>query len=428
MNSERSIKIAILGLGTVGGGTYKLLKEKEQEFKELLGLKVIVEKILVRDMSKQRPYVDSSILTNDWTEICNNQEIELVVELLGGIEPSKTYVLEALERGKSVVTANKNLIAECGAELFDKAKENGCDLYFEAAVCGAIPIIRALKEGFSGDDIREITGIVNGTTNYIMTKMTEEGKSYNEALEEATSLGYAELDPTDDVEGYDAGRKMLIMACISFHSRFDYSDVNIEGITNVTQQDIFYAKEFGYVIKLLGRARNDSHGVDIRVNPMLIPIEHPLASIRDSFNAVYVKGAALGEAMFLGQGAGELPTASAVVGDIVDVCRDIIYHSKGRMGCSCYKKLPLYDSTQTQCKYFLCIQTIDKPGALANIAGAFEEKNVSIEKMVQKTKVGNLSEIAIITDEAEEKYIIESIKSINSMDIVKRVTKPIRVY
>ena len=324
--SEKVIYAAILGAGTVGMGTYKLCQAMEDEIKHKTGARLVIKKILVRNIGKKRDGIPEELLTDDWTDIITDDQISIIVELMGGIHPAKDYVLDALKAGKQVVTANKDLIAEYGEEVGNAANEAGADLQFEAAVAGAIPIIRPLKQSMAGNHITEIMGIVNGTTNYILTKMTESGMDYAEALAKATELGYAEADPTADVEGYDAGRKIAIMASIAFNSRVTFADVYTEGITKISADDIKYAKEFGYVIKLLGVAKNTDDGIEVKVHPMLIPSNHPLATVNDAFNAVFVHGLAMDDAMFMGRGAGQMPTASAVVGDIIDVCRLSLIH------------------------------------------------------------------------------------------------------
>ena len=297
--SEKVIKAALLGLGTVGNGVYKVLNSQREEMEKKIGAVVQVEKILVRNLKKAAAKVeDPSLLTNDWKSILEDPSIEIVIEVMGGFEPARTYILEALRAGKHVVTANKDLVASNGGELLDCAAEHQCDFLFEAAVAGGIPIIRPLKQCLAGNHIQEVIGIVNGTTNFILTKMTQEGMEFSEALALATELGYAEADPTADIRGYDAGRKMAIMASIAFNSRVTFDDVTTEGITHISAKDIRYAKELGCLIKLLGLARNTETGIEVRVQPMLISESHPLASVNDSFNAVFVRGDAVGDTMF----------------------------------------------------------------------------------------------------------------------------------
>ena len=423
-----NINIAILGAGTVGGGVYKLVDQMRGELKQRTGADVTVKKVLVRDASKERPGYDKAVLTSSWDEIINDPDIDIVVELMGGIEPAKSYVLQALNAGKQVVTANKDLLAEYGEEIGDAAQANGADILYEAAVAGAIPIIRPLKQSLAGAQISEIMGIVNGTTNYILTKMSETGMSYEEALAQATELGYAEADPTADVEGLDAGRKVAIMASNAFHSRVVFSQVYTEGITKITSEDIRYAKEFGYVIKLLGVAKETDDGIEVKVHPMLIPEDHSLAGVRDAFNAVFVHGDAMDDLTFMGRGAGEMPTASAVMGDIVDVCRDIVHDSCGRVGCYCYKHLPVKKIDECESKFFLRIQAEDRPGVLANIAGVLGNNGVSIAQVVQKTRKGESAELVIITDKVLERNFNDAVEIFKCMSVVKEISGVIRVY
>ena len=296
---KKVIRAALLGLGTVGTGVYKVLKAQRDEMEAKLGSTVEIKKIMVRNLEKAAAKVDDpSVLTNNWEEILHDPEIDIVIELIGGIEPARTYILAALEAGKHVVSANKDLIAVHGKELFDMAEAHHVDFLFEAAVAGGIPIIRPLKQCLAGNHMKEVMGIVNGTTNFILTKMTQEGMEFKEALDLATELGYAEADPTADIEGLDAGRKVAILASVAFNSRVVFDDVYIEGITKITSKDILYAKEMGCDIKLIGMARNTDNGIEAYVCPMLLPSAHPLSSVNDSYNAVFVQGDAVGNAMF----------------------------------------------------------------------------------------------------------------------------------
>ena len=427
-NEKNNINIAILGAGTVGGGVYKLAGSLQSEIKNRTGATLTVKKVLVRDASKERPGYDRGLLTDNWKEIVEDKDIDIIVELMGGTEPARTYILEALSSGKQVVTANKDLIAEYGEEVENAAMANGSDILYEAAVAGVIPIIRPLKQSLAGTVVSEIMGIVNGTTNYILTKMSETGMSYDEALAKATELGYAEADPTADVEGYDAGRKVAIMASIAFHSRVVFSQVYTEGITKITAEDIKYAREFGYVIKLVGAAKDTEDGIEVKVHPMLIPESHPLAAVRDSYNAVFVHGDAMDDVTFMGRGAGEMPTASAVMGDIVDVCRDLVYDSCGRVGNNCYKHLPVKKIDECSSKFFLRLQVEDRPGVLANIAGVLGNNDVSIAQVVQKGGNGEKAELVIITDLVCEKNFNDAIAIFGCMSVVKEISGVIRVY
>ncbi len=428
MQNNRVIRVALLGVGTVGGGVVKLIDRQKEEIPFKTGAAVEIAKILVRDVNKKREGMKEELLTDQWKDIIEDETIDIIVEVMGGIEPARTYILEALQAGKNVVTANKDLIAEYGHELLDAAKNHGCDLMFEAAVAGGIPIIRPLKQCLAGNYIKEVMGIINGTTNYILTKMTEDGMEFSEALAMATELGYAEADPTADIEGLDAGRKIAIMASSAFHTRVKFSDVYTEGITKITSKDIEYAKEMDCVIKLLGVARNTSTGVEARVHPMLIPNTHPLATVRDSFNAVFVRGDAVGDAMFYGRGAGELPTASAIMGDIIDTIRNMMTGCCGRIPCTCYKELPMKKIGDIESRYFIRIEVEDRAGVLAAVASVLGNNKVSIAKVVQKVRKGGYAELVVITDLAFEKNMKDAMIIFEGMSMVKQINSLIRVY
>lgn len=427
MNTKK-IKVALLGVGTVGTGVYKLIQRRADVMVRTIGAQMEVSKILVHNLNKQREGIDASLLTDNWQEIINDPEIQIVVEVMGGFEPARTMILEALHAGKHVVTANKDLLAAHGKELLDAAEEKHCDLLFEAAVAGGIPIIRPLKQCLAGNEIDEVIGIVNGTTNYILTKMFEENMSFEEALAKATELGYAEADPTADVEGLDAGRKVAIMASIAFHSRVVFDDVYTEGITKITADDIAYAKEFDSVIKLLGVAHNTEGGIEVGVYPMLLNKEHPLASVRDSFNAVFVHGDAVDDAMFYGRGAGELPTASAVMGDIIDVARNIEYGCNGRISCTCYRETPIKKFDEVENKFFLRMQVKNQPGVLASIATVFGSHGVSIARVVQKHIKGDQAELVIVTDKVREDYLKNALEQLRDIENIFEISSVIREY
>lgn len=428
MEELKTVKIALLGSGTVGTGVYKLVQNQKEEMPHKIGANLEIAKILVRDKTKKREGIDDSLLVDDWSEIIKDDSIQIVVEVMGGIEPARTYITEALEAGKHVVTANKDLVAEHGKELLDAAEENNCDLLFEASVAGGIPILRPLKQCLAGNHISEVMGIVNGTTNFILSKMTAEGMDFQEALDLATELGYAEADPTADIEGYDAGRKVAIMASIAFNSRVTFSDVHTEGITKITAKDIDYASEVGCTIKLLGVAKNTAEGIEVSVHPMLIPNSHPLAKVDDSFNAVFVHGDAVDDAMFYGRGAGELPTASAIMGDVIDVARNIQFHCTGRISCTCYKDLPIKDIKEVKSKYFLRMQVADKVGVLAKIADILGASGVSIAQVIQKDKHEDVAELVIITDLVLEEYFRDALDKITKLDTTNSISSVIRVY
>ena len=428
MTDTKTIKVGLLGLGTVGTGVYKLIGRRSEEMQQKTGAALEIKKILVHNMKKVRQGVDQNLLTDQWKEIIEDDEIQIVIEVMGGIEPAKTMIIEALKAGKNVVSANKDLIAEYGKELYDAAKEGSADFLFEAAVAGGIPIIRPLKQCLEGNKIDEIMGIVNGTTNYILTKMFEDGMDFTEALAKATELGYAEADPTADVEGLDAGRKVAIMATSAFHSQVKFSDVYTEGITKITAADVNYAKEMGNVIKLIGIARNTSNGIEAGVYPMMIDKKHPLATVRDSFNAVFVHGDAVGDTMFYGRGAGEFPTASAVMGDIIDVARNIQFYCTGRIHCTCYKDLPIKKITEIESKYFMRLLVDDKPGVLARIADTLGKNQVSIAQVIQKNKVNDMAELVVITDLVLEQNFADALVEIKGMEHTREISTVIRVY
>lgn len=428
MEELKTLKIGLLGSGTVGTGVYKLVERQKEEMPHKIGANLSVTKILVRDKTKKREGIDQNLFTERFEDIIEDDEIQIVVEVMGGIEPARTYINAALNAGKHVVTANKDLIAEHGKELLDAASANGCDLLFEAAVAGGIPILRPLKQCLAGNHLSEVMGIVNGTTNFILSKMTADGMEFSDALKLATDLGYAEADPTADIEGYDAGRKVAIMASIAFNSRVTFSDVYTEGITKITSRDIAYAKEMGCTIKLLGVAKNSPEGIEVRVHPILIPSSHPLAKVDDSFNAVFVHGDAVDDAMFYGRGAGELPTASAIMGDVIDVARNIQFHCNGRISCTCYKELPIKKINEIESKYFLRLQVEDRAGVLAKIADTLGTYNVSISQVIQKDSRDGMAELVVITAEVREQNFSDALATIAEMKTTKKVSSVIRVY
>lgn len=425
---NKPIRIALLGLGTVGSGVYKLIHRRAQEMPQIAGAPIEISHILVRNTTKERLGVDSSLLTDNWADIVNDPEVSIVVELMGGMEPAHTYIAEALKAGKNVVTANKDLIAMHGGDLLDLAAEHQCDLQFEASVAGAIPIIRPLKQCLAGNEISEIMGIVNGTTNYILTRMTQDNMEFADALAMATELGYAEADPTADIEGYDAGRKVAIMASIAFHSRVTFDDVYTEGITKIQSTDIRYARELGKAIKLLGVACNTEEGIEVRVHPMLIPASHPLATVNDAFNAVFVHGDALDDAMFMGRGAGELPTASAVMGDIIDTARNLLMGCTGRIGCTCYKNVPVKSIDDIRSKYYIRLNVENRMGVLAGVSGVLGNNGVSISQVLQKQAAGDSAELVVITDTVRERHIRDALLILENMSMVHEVSSVIRVY
>ena len=428
--NEKVVNAALLGLGTVGTGVYKVIKSQEQEMTAKLGCQVKITKILVRNLEKASGKVDDpSVLTTDWADIEGDPSIDIVIELIGGIEPARTYILAALKAGKNVVTANKDLIAVHGKEILETARAAQKDFLFEAAVAGGIPIISPLKNSLEANHVTEVMGIVNGTTNFILTKMSQEGMEFSDALALATELGYAEADPTADIEGLDAGRKVAILASVAFNSRVVFDDVYIEGITKISAKDIRYAKEMGCDIKLLGVARNTEEGIEAYVCPMLIPSSHPLASVNDSYNAVFVNGDAVENAMFFGRGAGELPTASAVVGDVFDIARNIKADCCARIGCTCYKEIPVKKMADTHNCYFLRLHVEDRCGVLAEMTAVFAKYHVSVAQIIQKeTKAGESAEIVVITGKVREGDFRTAMEELSGRSSVHKVSSMLRVY
>lgn len=426
METQKTIRAALLGCGTVGGGVYKLLNRRKEELADKTGASLEISAVLVHNINKRREGVDPSLLTDDFERIAGDPSIDIVIEVMGGIEPARTMILRSLRAGKNVVTANKDLIAVHGTELLDAARENGVDLLFEAAVAGGIPVIRPLKQCLAANELSDVVGIVNGTTNYILTRMFEENMDFGEALEGAKELGYAEADPTADIEGLDAGRKMAILASTAFHSPVVFDDVYTEGITKISSSDIKYAKEFDCVIKLLGIARERHEQIEVYVCPMLIPAEHPLATVRGSFNAVFVHGDAVDDVMFYGRGAGELPTASAVAGDVIDVMRNMEYGCTGRIGCGCYRAVPVKQFRDVKNKFFIRMQVTNRPGVLAAIAGELGSHKVSISKVVQKVITKESAELVIVTEDVKEYHMSEALEDLKKLEPVREISSVIR--
>ncbi len=423
------IKVGLLGCGTVGSGVVELLKNNAEIISRRTGDIIELKKVLDKDLDKCRALgIDEAKITGDFEDILQDDEIDIVVELIGGIEPALTMITRAMQQGKHIVTANKDLIAEKGKELFDMAKANQVDFYFEASVAGGIPIIYPLKQSLAGNQIKEVIGILNGTTNYILSKMSEEGRPFEEILAEAQELGYAEADPTSDVEGLDAGRKIAILSSIAFNSRVTFDDVYIEGISKITPSDIEYARDLGYVIKLLAVAKQGDDGsIQARVHPAFLPKKHPLAAVNGVYNAVFITGDAVGEIMHYGRGAGKLPTASSVVGDIIDIGRNIVHHISGRISCTCYEDKKILDVSQLRAQFYIRMTVKDRPGVLAGIAGVFGSNNVSLATVFQTTHGGGMAELILITHEVEEQDLNDSLAVLRGMHIVGNIDNVIRL-
>ncbi|KMZ41778.1 MULTISPECIES: homoserine dehydrogenase [Bacillales] len=426
---KQSIKLGLMGFGTVGTGVVRIIEAHQEDLQKQTGLSIEISRILVQDAEKSRNISSmAGTLTTDPASLLDDPEIEVIVEVIGGIHPAKEYILGALERGKHVVTANKDLMALHGAEILEKAQEKGCDVFYEASVAGGIPILRALVEGFSSDRIAKMMGIVNGTTNYIMTKMSQEGAEYSEVLKEAQALGYAEQDPTSDVEGFDAARKMAILATLGFRVPMKLEDVDVKGISSVSKEDIAYGKQLGYEIKLLGLARRDGEAIEVSVQPTLVPKSHPLASVNGVFNAVYVHGEAVGETMFYGPGAGELPTATAVVSDLVTVVKNRKLGVNGRGMVAPYKEKVLKEDSEKFSKYFLRIVVADKRGVLAQITQLLADKNISLEQVIQQPfNNGREAEIIMVTHLSSKSDMDAVLAYMEQMDIVSTVQSCYRV-
>lgn len=424
-DSPRTVTVGLLGCGIVGSGIVQLLRDNADEIATRLGARLAIGPVAVRTLSRDRG-VGLDTLTTDAESVVDDPEVDVVCEVMGGIEPARGLITAALERGKPVVTANKELVSTLGPELFALAGAKGTRLEFEAAVAGAIPIIRPLRESLAGDRVRRVLGIVNGTTNYILTKMTEEGVDFGEALGEAQSLGYAERDPTADVEGYDAAQKAAIIASLAFDQHVVAGDVYREGITGITATDIDLARRMGYVVKLLAIAEIDDEGrVGARVHPVLVPTSHPLASVRESFNAVFVEGEAVGELMFYGRGAGSLPTASAVVGDIVSAARGVLRAERLPMADAWpHATLKPFDDLWGQ--FSIRLDVIDAPGVLAAVSGVFSEHSVSIKSVWQEGR-DDRAQLLLITHAARERDVQATLHRLRELAQVHDVASVIRV-
>ncbi|SHL03282.1 homoserine dehydrogenase [Selenomonas ruminantium] len=426
---QKVIKIGVLGAGTVGSGVIKVLEMNQPQITERVGARLEVKQVLVRDCSKVRPFLEGIKVTDKIEDILQDEEIQIVVELMGGLKPAKEYMLRAMEAGKSVVTANKDVVAQFGKEMFAKAEEKNVDFLFEASVGGGIPIITPLKQCLTANKVTEIMGIVNGTTNYMLTKMTECGSDYDSVLKEAQEKGYAEANPSADVDGLDAARKAAILASLAFNTRVELKDVSVEGITKITPDDIEYAKNLGYVIKLLAVGKDTAEfGVDVRVHPVFLPKDHPLAAVNGVFNAIFVRGNAIGDAMFYGQGAGSLPTASAVVADIIDVSRDILHDNFGRVRCTCYEDKPICPIEKTKSSYYVRLLVDDKPGVLGYVATAFGNAGVSLESVIQTHRnIVDHAEIVAISHRVEHAQIEAALAALKALPVVDEIRSVIRV-
>ena len=422
-----TIRIGLLGCGTVGSALAELIAAEGDDIEARTGLRLDVARVAVRDLTRDRgPAVPTSLLTDDPASVVTDPDIDLVVEVMGTVHPAEELILDALKAGKPVVSANKELLARSGADLFAAAEAAGVDLLFEAAVAGGVPIVRPLRESLLGEPVRRILGIVNGTTNYILTRMTEVGASYDEALAEAQALGYAEADPTADVEGHDAGAKIAILASIAFGLQVTAADVDLQGISGITADDIAFAARKGFVIKLLAVAERhgDDGAIEVRVHPTLVPVTHPLANVRESFNAVFVHGDAVGDLMFYGRGAGGAPTASAVLGDIIDAALNARRGFAARFGPLGTPRL--LSGADSESEYYINLDVADRPGVLASVASAFGAHGVSISSMEQEGR-GDQARIVFITHLARGRDVDATLADLRELDAVRHVGSVIRV-
>ena len=421
------IGIGLLGCGIVGSAVTRILAANADEITERSGAHLTVKRVAVRSLAKERDVpVPRDLFTNEPNEVVDDPDVRIVVEVMGGIEPARSLILKALASGRSVVTANKELLATLGKELFDEAEHAGVDLAFEAAVAGGIPIIKPLKESLAGERIRRVMGIINGTTNFILTRMSTEGVEFDQALAEAKRLGYTELDPTADIEGFDPAAKMSILASICFNARLVAGDVYREGITRVSARDIAFAHRLGYEVKLLGIAEMVDGQAAVRVHPAMIPLSHPLASVRDNLNAVFVEGVNVGELMFYGQGAGGPPTGTAVVGDIVDIARNLTTVSRG-VGCTCYhSNARIRHMDETASQYYILLEVDDRPGVLARVAQTFADHGVSIQSMWQEG-FADEARLVMVTHRALERNFQALLGALRGLDVVEEVASSMRV-
>ncbi|MFE4259444.1 homoserine dehydrogenase [Streptomyces sp. NPDC056883] len=423
----RPLKVALLGCGVVGSEVARIMTTHADDLTARIGAPVELAGVAVRRPSKVRDGIDPALVTTDATALLKRGDIDVAIEVIGGIEPARTLITTAFEHGISVVSANKALLAQDGAALHAAAEAAGLDLYYEAAVAGAIPLVRPMRESLAGDKINRVMGIVNGTTNFILDKMDSTGAGYQEALDEATALGYAEADPTADVEGYDAAAKAAILAGIAFHTRVRLDDVYREGMTEVSAADFASARRMGCTIKLLAILERaaDGESVTARVHPAMIPLTHPLASVREAYNAVFVEAEAAGRLMFYGPGAGGAPTASAVLGDLVAVCRNKLAEAKGP-GESAYTQLPVSPMGDVVTRYHISLDVADKPGVLAQVATTFAEHGVSIDTVRQQGKDGEAS-LVVVTHRAPDAALSGTVEALRKLDTVRGVASIMRV-
>ena len=425
---REAVRVGFLGAGTVGMGALALLERNAADIAQKVGCPIEVVRVADLDWSRPRALeIPEAKRTTEAAQVLDDPSIDIVVEVIGGVQPALSYVLRALGNGKNVVTSNKELIAKHGKEILDEAGKHQLDVCFEGAVGGGIPIIRPLKQCLAGNRIQRLMGIVNGTTNYILTEMSRSHRDFPEVLAEAQAKGYAEANPADDVEGTDAAYKLTILASIAFTSRVDLAQVYREGIGRVGAADMAYAQELGYVIKLLALGTDTPQGLELRVHPALIPAAHPLASVGDVYNAIFVEGDAVGQVMFYGRGAGADPTGSAVVGDLIDIARNLTHGATGRVPCTCFLDKPVKPMDQVQSEFYLRMQVVDRPGVLAKVATIFGEEAVSLQSVVQRASYGDRAEIVWITHRVAEGNLNRSAARIEQLPEVLEISSRLRV-
>lgn len=428
-NMKNTVSLGLLGLGVVGSGVIKLIEEHQEKLAHQLGCGIDIKKVLVRNLDKAREVeVNSNYLTTDPNDVLHNPEIDVVVEVMGGIDEAKAHILEAFSTKKHVVTANKDLIALHGPELEKVANQNQCDLFYEASVAGGIPILRGLSDGLASDRIEQVMGIVNGTTNYIMTKMDEEGVSYEDALKEAQELGFAESDPTADVEGLDAARKMAILSRLAFSTDVDLSDVEMSGISNIELADLQYGKQLGYTMKLIGFANCHGQQVEVNVQPTFLNENHPLAAVKNEYNAVYVNGEAVGETMFYGAGAGSLPTATAIMADVVTVITNMRLGVNGSRFTSPLFQKELTPEDKRFGQFYIRMHVKDEVGAFASISHLFNQMGISFERILQIPRnQTELAEVVLVTHQTDLANFENAKKQLDNLDVVESVESSFRV-
>ena len=422
---KTQIRVGLLGFGTVGSAFASLLERQRSDIAARTGLEIFISQIAVRDITKERPNLDAKVtLTDEPHTVVTSSEVDVVVELVGGLDPSKDLIENALREGKPVVTANKELLSKDGKNLFSIADQNKVDLLFEAAIAGGVPLIRVLRESLLGEPVEKVIGIVNGTTNYILSQMEEKGVPYDDALLEAQQLGYAESDPTADVTGQDAASKAAIIAMVAFGADICFDDVLFEGIEDITSSDMAFAQKAGATIKLLAMVTKSDDEIEARVYPAMLPNSHPLASVRDSFNAVFIEGKAVDNLMLFGRGAGGMPTASAVLGDVIDASLNLskdTYRSVGKL-----EKVSLMHSDERKSSYYISVQVVDEPGVLADVASVFDGNRMSIESMEQEG-LGREARLGFITHEAEENRLESTLTQLSDLSCVEKLGTIIRV-